>query len=1360
MNKELTNTPRAHPELSILTPTEYDNAIRWKPGERLYDLFERRCEELERCGRIDHPAIETEGRVISYGELRQRVAQVAEHLIRCGIGPGRCVGLLLDRSIAAYVALLAVVKTEAAYVPLDLKFPADRIAFIAEDAQIATFIAVSQAVGLIANHNGTIIPLDDIQALIDTDVGDTVPGATAPRRAKDVSTKTSGREYDDCLSYIIYTSGSTGRPKGVAVNHSSICNFVIVAAEVYGYTESDRVYQGLTFAFDFSVEELWVPLLTGATLVASSADIQLVGSALRDFLLEHNITALCCVPTLLATIEEDVPTLRFLLVSGEACPQDIVNRWYHHKCRMLNAYGPTEATVTATWTELQPDQKVTIGIPLPTYSVAILDPEMSEVVPLGQTGEIAIGGIGLAEGYVNRDDLTAARFVPDFLHVPNNPSRRLYRTGDLGRINEDGEIEYLGRIDTQVKIKGYRIELAEIEEVLLEADGVAQAVVTVWEPTPGKKELVGYYSVFDDAAAVSRATLFDTLRQRLPLYMVPAYLEPLETIPLLASQKADRKALSPPALPRMTAASGPYVAPETPTEAIVASTLAAILGIEKVSIDDKFFEQLGLDSLRVAEFLWQLNPQLPGVTASIMDVYLSPTVRAMAATIDRKQAVAMPAETAPPAYVASTFSYTLCGTLQAISYLVLFGLYTGLAIVGYQSINGAQGVLDLATRSLAFSAASLLFLSTLPVIAKWLLIGRFKTGKIKLWSLDYFRFWLARLMVESSPLAAFRGSPLFNIYLRLLGAKIGANVLIQAKAFPLCTDIIDIGDNAILRKQCHVTGYRAENGYIYFGEIRIGRDAIVGDGTLVDLNTKIGDGAQLAHASALLEHQSIADGCRAHGSPAEATETDFAYLPSGSTSVFRRAVYGIVQAVLLTVYAGIFYAVAVALISSSGPAIGALQARTPLATDIWIWAFEISLTFFVASYVLGFVMQIIGCQALNRLLAPGKIYPLYGVHYFIGQSLATLSNSASFHTLFGDSSFIVNYLRALGYRQPNVRQTGSNFGTSLFQDNPFACEIGSGTMVSDGLFLINHEVSASAFRVSEARVGAESFIGNNIFYLPNSRVGDNCLFASKVMLPITGPTRSNVGLLGSPAFEIPREVPGRGAFDPIPTTPAGEELLRRKDTHNLATMALYLASQWLIVFIVTLMGFAATATYQSYGYLSILLFGVAVSVLGVSYYIGLEWLSLGGRKLEPHACTIHDPYYSGIERHWKLGENWLKSAFRGTPFRPIILRWLGVDMGKRVFDDGSVITEKTLVKIGDDTCINADVSIQAHSLEDGLFKSAPITIGRACSIGPLAYVHYGVTIDTNTCLASDAFLMKGTRTDAYSRWAGNPAKTV
>ena len=465
----------------ILTGADF--ARQGEPGERLDTVFEQLAETFAAL-----PAVISDGRVWTYQELNQRANQFARLLIKRGVRPGHRVGLILDRSAETYVALLAVMKAGAAFVPLATAFPEERMTLIIEDASVSLIVTIAAYASRADQLSGS-------------------PSVDRQRRHRDLQAVQCAAEaacataISDDTCYILYTSGTTGRPKGVVVKHQSFVNFIRVAAASYGYRPGDRVYQGMTIAFDFSSEEIWVPFVAGATVVPAPGQLPLVGEELADFLRHHEITCMACSPTLLSSMASDVPSLRTLLVGGEACPHNLVVRWSKPGRQILNTYGPTEATVTATMGALTPDSPVTIGAPLPTYSIVILDASLPQLAEPGELGEIGIAGIGLAVGYLNRPDLTEQKFIADFVGLPNNPSRRIYRTGDLGRINDNGEIEYNGRIDTQVKIRGYRIELGEIEAVLLDQPEIAQAAVTTWEIEPGRVELVAYYAPKAGAAS-------------------------------------------------------------------------------------------------------------------------------------------------------------------------------------------------------------------------------------------------------------------------------------------------------------------------------------------------------------------------------------------------------------------------------------------------------------------------------------------------------------------------------------------------------------------------------------------------------------------------------------------------------------------------------------------------------------------------------------------------------------------------------------------------------------------------------------------------------------------------------------------
>ena len=693
-------------------------------------------------GQSNHLAVHTSNTILTYDQLDAQANQLARYLLTQGARPGDRIGLLFDQAVPSYIAMLAVLKISAAYVPLDVGFPPDRLSYIVQDASVRIMLSLSHLRDRFSQDvAATFLCIDEVAALV------------AAQDNHRLTHQEKGAAIDE-LCYIIYTSGSTGRPKGVAVEHASICNFVRVAAEVYEIEAQDRVYQDMTIAFDFSIEEIWVPLIAGATLVPKPGGSALLGHDLWEFLQTNRITALCCVPTLLATLDEDLPGLRFLLVSGEACPQDLVSRWHKRGRRFLNVYGPTEATVTATWRPLHPNIPVTLGIPLPTYSIVILDPSEPKVLSVGETGEIGIAGIGLASGYVNRDDLTQRAFIPDFIGIKDNPSGRIYRTGDLGRINNHGEVEYYGRIDTQVKIRGYRIELTEIESVLSQVPGIAQAVVNSYEPEPGLVELVAYYRLHKNTTGVSQEYIYEQLRARLPAYMVPAYLEELEVIPMLPSNKADRKNLPAPKRPRSLSTQHNYVSPTTDTEQILADVLASTLHIERASIDSHFFDDLGANSLLMARFCSQVREQTALPSVSMKDIYLDPTISRLARALEnvvlarsKSQALASREAVVP----ASTWQYILCAILQ---FLLFFG-YTyliALAITsGYEWISAGTSLLDIFVRSFTYAGISFLGLCTAPILAKWMLVGRWKSQEIRVWSLAYVRFWTVKTLIRSNP---------------------------------------------------------------------------------------------------------------------------------------------------------------------------------------------------------------------------------------------------------------------------------------------------------------------------------------------------------------------------------------------------------------------------------------------------------------------------------------------------------------------------------------------------------------------------------------------------------------------------------
>lgn len=791
------------------------------------------------------------------------------------------------------------------------------------------------------------------------------------------------------------------------------------------------------------------------------------------------------------------------------------------------------------------------------------------------------------------------------------------------------------------------------------------------------------------------------------------------------------------------------------TEKVLAEVLAGLVHAERVPVDSDFFEDLGADSLMMAHFCARVRKRSDVPSVSMKDIYRNPTIRSLAAAL----AVTTPAPEEPAAAVSieapaavSTLRYTLCGALQLLLFLAYSYLVALLTEQGYGWISSGSSLVDVYLRSVLFSGAGFSGLCILPILAKWILIGRWKPRRVRVWSLGYVRFWVVKTLVMSNPLVLFAGSPIYILYLRALGAKVGRGVTIFSRNVPVCSDLLTIGDGTVICKDSFLLCYRARAGWIETGTVALGRDVFIGEKTVLDIETAMGDGAQLGHASSLHAGQVVPDGERWHGSPAQRTEVDYLRVAPANCGTLRRASFA-----MLTVLETFFLFLPL-VEGTCSVLLGAMPAPNT-SLEFYIDALVLSLALFSGLVLVGLLFVATVPRLLSLFIKPNKVYPLYGFHYRAHRMIARLTNIKFFTYLFGDSSYIVHFLRYLGYDLSQVEQTGSNFGLEVRHESPYLCFIGSGTMVADGLSIINADFSSTSFRVSQTSIGTRNFLGNDIVYPAQGRTGDNCLLATKVMVPLDGKIREGVGLLGSPCFEIPRSVERDSRFDDLRT---GEELRRRlaaKNRHNIRSMAIFLFVRWLHVLLIVALGLVAVDSYGKFAQIMVAA-SFAMSILVSPVYFALvERAMTAFRPLRPKFCSIYDPYFWWHERLWKLPVMTYLQVFNGTPFKNLIWRLLGVRLGSRIFDDGCFLTERTLVTIGNDCTLNAGSKIQCHSQEDGTFKSDRTTIGAGCTVGVGALVHYGVTMGGGATLDPDSFLMKGEEIPSYTRWGGNPART-
>ncbi|EME07691.1 D-alanine--poly(phosphoribitol) ligase, subunit 1 [Bacillus subtilis MB73/2] len=605
-------------QMELLLPEEKEKVIsKWNETAKseklvsLQDMFEKQAVLTP-----ERIALMCDDIQVNYRKLNEEANRLARLLIEKGIGPEQFVALALPRSPEMVASMLGVLKTGAAYLPLDPEFPADRISYMLEDAKPSCIITTEEIAASLPDD--LAVP----ELVLDQAVTQEIIKRYSPEN-QDVSVSL------DHPAYIIYTSGSTGRPKGVVVTQKSLSNFLLSMQEAFSLGEEDRLLAVTTVAFDISALELYLPLISGAQIVIAKKETIREPQALAQMIENFDINIMQATPTLWhALVTSEPEKLRGLrvLVGGEALPSGLLQELQDLHCSVTNLYGPTETTIWSAAAFLEEGLKGVppIGKPIWNTQVYVLDNGLQPVPP-GVVGELYIAGTGLARGYFHRPDLTAERFVAD---PYGPPGTRMYRTGDQARWRADGSLDYIGRADHQIKIRGFRIELGEIDAVLANHPHIEQAAVVVREDQPGDKRLAAY--VVADAA-IDTAELRRYMGASLPDYMVPSAFVEMDELPLTPNGKLDRKAL--PAPDFSTSVSDR--APRTPQEEILCDLFAEVLGLARVGIDDSFFE-LGGHSLLAARLMSRIR-EVMGAELGIAKLFDEPTVAGLAAHLDLAQ---------------------------------------------------------------------------------------------------------------------------------------------------------------------------------------------------------------------------------------------------------------------------------------------------------------------------------------------------------------------------------------------------------------------------------------------------------------------------------------------------------------------------------------------------------------------------------------------------------------------------------------------------------------------------------------------------------------------------------------------------
>ncbi|MGW2183547.1 Pls/PosA family non-ribosomal peptide synthetase [Streptomyces sp. NPDC001732] len=1291
-------------------------------------------------------ALECGSHRLTYADLDALAGRAAQRLRRTGIGPGGRVALLLPRSVDMYVYLLGVCKTGAAFVPIDPAAPPDRVAFILGDAG-ATAVLTTSALVADAPWAGQ----GRACRVIETDAcaGEPPP---APSRPPAGGGGGAGNT-DDPLAYIMYTSGSSGRPKGVEIARSSICNFLRVVSPVYGVRPQDRVYQGMTISFDFSIEEIWPTWAAGATLVAGPEGPGRLGDELADFLEERDVTMLYCVPTLLATIPRDLPRIRSVVVGGEACPASLVQRWSRPGRRILNTYGPTEATVTATWQELLPGRAVTIGRPLPTYSVVLLD-ERRRQVPHGAVGEICLGGPGLARGYVGRPDLTADRFVE---HPLAPGGGRLYRTGDLGRTTDEGEIEYLGRADAEVKIRGYRVSLDEIDNVLLEDPGVAQAGTGLVAPGhghDGDRVLAAYVVRAKDGAVpddVLVTRLYERLRRSLPAYMVPSSLDFLDRLPVMPSGKTDRARLPAPTGRRFPG-TGRVAPVRGEPETKVRDAWAQVLGIapRELSAEADFFTDLGGHSLLAARAVSLLRDRDGGTGPTLRDLYENPTVRAFAARLDAAAETPRPPEQPRPAPLRhGRARIARVGLAQAAAFYGLLLLLTGPVAIPYALDHGQTSSWGIVKPTAAVLAGYAAVRWLVPLALARPLAAGIRPGRYPLWGATYLRLWVLDVLLQGiSPVRMLSGSPLMGPYLRLLGARIGPCTTI-ATGFVGLPTLLAVDRDATVGYNATIRPWQVVDGWVTVAPITIGERAYVGANAVLEPGACLGPRSALGEQSVAGPDEALPAGARRAGSPARRVE---ALSPLVESMLRSRAGTDRWRPQQL----------AAALLGLTLLEVAVITMPLPsFALVWWAWLHGGTTAGLAATALSGpvFVVTVCLVVALGKRAVlprtPPGIHPArsaLGVRKWIADKLLE-------HSLL-----LTNSLYATLYTVPWLRLLGARIGrraevSTAAHIDPDLLTLEDGSFVADmaGIGIATFAADRMAFWPTE--VGGRAFVGNAALVPAGTRLGPGALVGVGTVPP---PERvpADSTWLGSPALRLPV----RQASGPYP-----EELTfrptRRAVLGRLAieffrvTMPASVLATSAFLYLLALTGTArSTGPQVSLLVSPLLAMGAVLAVIG--YCALAKWVVAG--RYRPRV----EPLWSLFVRRTEFVTGLFEAAavpagvvfLVGTPFLPPVLRLFGARVGRRTWLGTTFLTEFDLVEVGDDAAIGMQVSLQTHLFEDRVMKMSTVTVGPGASIGPRTIVLYDTVVGADVRLGALSLVMKGERLAPGTSWHGLPAE--
>ncbi|TWP53569.1 amino acid adenylation domain-containing protein [Lentzea tibetensis] len=1242
--------------------------------------------DILRASAEEHPnalAVDDGTTALTYRALLTEINDLKAKLSAEGIGVGDRVGVRVPSgTVDLYVSILATLAVGAAYVPVDAEDPDERAELVFGEAGVCAVLGAGRSITV-----------------------------------KDAPIGVEGEPGLDNDAWIIFTSGSTGKPKGVAVTHRSAAAFVDAEANLFLTEEpigpEDRVLAGLSVAFDASCEEMWLAWRYGACLVPAPRSLVRTGMDLGPWLVEQEITVVSTVPTLAALWPvEALDDVRLLIFGGEACPPELAERLAVEGREVWNTYGPTEATVVACAAQLTGEGPVRIGLPLDGWELVVVD-AAGEVVPMGESGELVIGGVGLARYLDEQKD--AEKYAP----LPSMGWDRAYRSGDMVRAEPEGLI-FLGRADEQIKLGGRRIELGEVDAALQALPEVAGAAAAVRTTRGGNQLLVGYVVAsenFDQAAAVEQ------LRTELPAALVPL-LAVVDTLPTRTSGKVDRAALPWP-LESLDTAAVQFEG----TQGWLAEQWVSVLGTGPASPAANFFA-CGGSSLSAAQLVSLIRVKYP--SGSVSDVYQFPTLQAMA-----KRLESFDAEAAEVRVVAPTPRWT--GVLQTLLMIPLLTIAGARWVTLLAALSNVIGWTHVSWWWVAAGWA--VFISppgrlAISAIGARMLLGGLKPGAYPRGGSVHMRLWTAEKLAELSRATELSGSWVTH-YARALGAKIGAGV--DLHSLPPVTGMLKIGRNAAVEPEVDLSGHWLDGDVLRVGRIRIGAGATVGARSTLFPGARIGKRAEVAPGSGVA--RSVPTGQRWGGVPATKSGKAARDWPRRrpARSHFWSFMYGVSSAALsalpvLAALPAVLYVLGGPLTFSGGVLSGSQMTLrsalldVPVASVIWF-----------------------GCYALLvlvsvRLLGIGMregYYPVHGRIAWQAWTTERLMNTArtALFPLYA-SLFTPVWLRALGMR------VGRRVEASTVVALPKMTRVGDGAFLADDTMVASYELGGGWMHLATARVGKRAFLGNSGMTAPGRAVPKGGLVG--VLSSTPKRTKAGDSYLGMPPMKLPRTAEGGDqsrTFDPPRRLMIARALV---ELCRFAPVVLNVALVVLVLF--ALREFGVWALLAS----GLVLFAAGVAACLVA--LVAKWTLIGRFR------TREYPLWSAFVWRNELADTfvetlavpWLVGFSGGTPIMNTWLRLLGARIGRGVWCESYWLPEADLVRLGDGATVNRGCVVQTHLFHDRILRMDRVTLAEGATLGPHGIVLPGASVGAHTTVGPASLVMRGEEVPSGTRWLGNP----